>query len=76
MYTHPNNLKAKAALWLWQLRDVALFSSGPLISVFAVAQLGTLIPLLNGGSTLSFHPFFGQPAFGILSDMRVAFLYI
>ena len=43
MYIYPDNLKAKAALWLWQLRDVAIFSSGLLISVFAVAQLGTLM---------------------------------
>ena len=46
MYIYPDNLKAKAALWLWQLRDVAIFSSGILLSVFAVAQLGTLIPFV------------------------------
>ena len=46
MYIYPDNLKAKAALWLWQLRDVAIFSSGLLLSVFALAQLGTLIPFV------------------------------
>ena len=46
MYIYPDNLKAKAALWLWQLRDVAIFSSGILLSVFTVAQLGTLIPFV------------------------------
>ncbi len=46
MYIYPENLKAKAALWLWQLRDVAIFGSGLLLSAFAVAQLGTLIPFV------------------------------
>ncbi len=46
MYIYPDNLKAKAALWLWQLRDVAIFGSGLLLSVFAAAELGTLIPFV------------------------------
>lgn len=44
MYIYPDNLKAKAALWLWQLRDVAVLGIGLLLSVFALAQLRTLIP--------------------------------
>ena len=46
MYIYPDNLKAKPALWLWQLRDVAVFGIGLLLSVFAVAQLRTLIPFV------------------------------
>ena len=46
MYIYPDNLKAKAALWLWQLRDVAVLGIGLLLSVFAVAQLRTLIPFV------------------------------
>lgn len=46
MYIYPDNLKAKAALWLWQLRDVAVLGIGLLLSVFALAQLGTLIPFV------------------------------
>lgn len=46
MYIYPDNLKAKAILWLWELRDVGIIGVGLLISVFALAQLGTLIPIV------------------------------
>ncbi|MEG1191127.1 MAG: hypothetical protein RSD32_07740 [Oscillospiraceae bacterium] len=46
MYIYPDNLKAKAALWLWELRDIGIAGVGLLLSVFAVAQLGTLIPFV------------------------------
>ncbi len=37
MYIYPENLKAKAALWLWALRDVAVIGVGLLISILALA---------------------------------------
>lgn len=46
MYIYPDNLKAKAILWLWELRDVGIIGVGLLISVFALAQLGILIPIV------------------------------
>lgn len=46
MYIYPDNLKAKAILWLWELRDVGIIGVGLLISVFALAQLGTFIPIV------------------------------
>jgi hypothetical protein len=46
VYIYPDNLKAKAILWLWELRDVGIIGVGLLISVFALAQLGTLIPIV------------------------------
>ena len=46
MYIYPDNLKSKAVLWLWELRDIAIVGVGALISVFAMAQLGFLPPVV------------------------------
>jgi len=46
LYIYPDNLKSKAVLWLWQLRDIGIIGIGCLISVFALAQLGLLLPIV------------------------------
>lgn len=46
MYIYPDNLKSKAVLWLWQLRDIGVIGVGCLISVFALAQLGFMLPIV------------------------------
>ena len=46
MYIYPDNLKSKAVLWLWELRDIAVIGIGCLISVFAMAQLGFVVPVV------------------------------
>lgn len=46
MYIYPDNLKSKATLWLWQLRDIGIIGIGCLISVFALAQVHFFIPLV------------------------------
>jgi len=46
VYIYPENLKSKAVLWLWQLRDIGIIGIGCLLSVFALAQLGLLIPIV------------------------------
>lgn len=46
LYIYPDNLKSKAVLWLWELRDIAIIGVGALISVFAMAQLGFLPPVV------------------------------
>ena len=46
MYIYPEHLKAKAILWLWELRDLAIIGVGALISVFAMAQLGLFPPVV------------------------------
>jgi hypothetical protein len=46
MYIYPDHLRAKAILWLWELRDIGVIGVGCLISVFALAQLGILIPIV------------------------------
>lgn len=44
MYIYPDNLTAKATLWLWELRDIGIIGVGLLLSVFALAQLHFLPP--------------------------------
>lgn len=46
MYLYPDNLKSKATMWLWELRDIGIIGVGFLFSVFAVAQTGILIPFV------------------------------
>ena len=46
MYIYPENLKAKAPLWLWELRDVAILGGALLLAVIALARGGTLVPLV------------------------------
>lgn len=49
MYIYPDNLKAKATLFLWELQSIAIIGIGALISVFALAQTGILVPLAITG---------------------------
>jgi hypothetical protein len=46
MYIYPDNLRAKPTLWLWQLRDLGIVGVGLLLSVFALAQLRFLPPIV------------------------------
>lgn len=46
MFLYPDNLRAKAMLWLWELRDVAVIGVGFLLSVLALTQGGFLLPLV------------------------------
>ena len=46
MYIYPDHLKAKATMWLWQLRDLTIIGVGVLLSVLAVTQTGILFPAL------------------------------
>jgi hypothetical protein len=42
MYIYPDHLKAKATMWLWQLKDLTIVGVGVLLSVLAVTQTGTI----------------------------------
>ena len=53
IYLYPKNLKEKANLWLWSLRDFAILSVALLFSALALAKLGILLPL--GISFLTIH---------------------
>lgn len=46
MYIYPENLKAKARLWLWELRDVAILGGVLLLAVFALVKGDTFAPLV------------------------------
>ena len=35
MYIYPDNLKSKATLWLWQLRDIGVIGVCALVSIQA-----------------------------------------
>jgi hypothetical protein len=50
MYIYPDNLRAKATLWLWELRDVAAIGAGFLFSVLALVKLGWLPPFMATAS--------------------------
>ena len=44
-YIYPQNLKAQARLWLWNLRDIAVLGIALLISLLAFSQLRFVLPL-------------------------------
>lgn len=43
-YIYPENLKAKASLWLWELKDVVIIGCGIILAVFLFAQFRLLLP--------------------------------
>lgn len=43
-YIYPQNLKAKANLWLWSLRDFVILSIAVLFSVVLLIYSGMLLP--------------------------------
>lgn len=43
-YLYPQNLKAKANLWLWGMRDFSILAVSALLSVVILVQLRFLIP--------------------------------
>lgn len=46
MFIYPENLRAKARLWLWELRDVVVTGVGFLLSVLALTQGGGMLLLV------------------------------
>ena len=47
MFIYPENLKAKARLWLWELRDVGIIGGILLFAVFILARSGSAILLIH-----------------------------
>lgn len=43
-YIYPKNLKAKAQLWLWSLRDFVILAAAALLSAAVLIQSGSLLP--------------------------------
>ena len=43
-YIYPHNMKVKAQLWFWTLKDVIILGIALTLSVVAWAKLGFLVP--------------------------------
>lgn len=50
MYIYPENLQAKAKLFLWELRDLAAIGVGLLLSTLLLAVLKTFVPFVFAAS--------------------------
>ena len=46
MYIYPDNLKSKAVMWLWELKDLGIIAIGTIISVLALSQVRLIVPLV------------------------------
>ena len=46
MYIYPDNLAARATLWLWDLRNLCVITVGLVISVLALTETGIMLPLV------------------------------
>ena len=46
MYIYPDNLAAKARLWLWELRDIGIIGGMLLLAVFILARSGSALLLV------------------------------
>ena len=57
IYIYPDNLNAKATLWLWQLRDLAVIGIGLFLPMVLVAAYAFLSIHLDGLSVLDFLSF-------------------
>lgn len=44
-YLYPQNLKAKANLWLWSLRDFTILGIAALISVVILVNTWSFVPI-------------------------------
>ena len=46
LYIYPDNLKAKATMWLWQLKDIGIIGVCALLSILALTQAGFFVPIV------------------------------
>ena len=45
MYIYHDNLKSKAVMWLWELKDIAIIAICAVISILAITKTGLIFPL-------------------------------
>lgn len=45
-YIYPDNLNAKATLWMWKLRDMGIIGIGLILSVLALTTVRFALPLV------------------------------
>lgn len=46
-YIYPQNLEAKARLWLWDLKDLIVIGAAALISLLALSQIRFVLPMVG-----------------------------
>ena len=46
MYIYPDNLKSKATLWLWQLRDITIIGACAVLSILLLTQVRFIPPIV------------------------------
>lgn len=46
LYIYPDNLKARAILWLWQLKDIGIIGVCALVSILTLTQTGFFLPIV------------------------------
>ncbi len=46
MYIYPDNLKAKATLGLWELKDMSIIGMSAIISVISYSKTGFMLPIV------------------------------
>ena len=73
MYIYPDNLRAKASVFLWTLSDLAVIGIGCLFSVFAIARLGFMLPIVATAVYAFLTIRFDETT--ILAFLRYAFAY-
>ena len=45
MYIYPENLKSKAIMWMWELKDLGIIAVCAIVSIFIISQTGFMLPL-------------------------------
>lgn len=45
MYIYPDNLKSKAVMWMWELKDIGIIAISAIISIIALTKVGLMLPL-------------------------------
>ena len=45
MYIYPENLKSKAVMWMWELKDIGIIAVCAIVSVLALTATGFMLPL-------------------------------
>lgn len=49
LYLYPDNLKSKATLWLWQLRDIGIIGGCAVVAILLLTQVSLISPLVLTG---------------------------
>ena len=45
IYIYPENLKSKATLFLWELKDIGIIGILSIIAIYILVKIGIIIPI-------------------------------